>query len=109
MTPNRRTILMGALGSALFPATGARAEGRDHKVSIRNFTFEPETQTVAVGDRILFINEDLAPHTATADDGSWDTGALEQGQSKQLIVADDWTPTYFCAFHPAMTGRLNIG
>ena len=110
MTLSRRSMMAGALGCALAQATTlpGHAETR-HEVSIRDFAFEPGNLTVKPGDQIRFTNHDLAPHTATASDGSWDTGTLEQGQSATLMVTADWSPSYFCAFHPAMTATLLIG
>ena len=110
MTLSRRAVVAGLAslaGGALVPATALRAAAV-HDVAIRNFTFEPPVLSVRHGDSIRFTNLDLAPHTATADDGSWDTGTLEKGQSATLTVSADWSLYYFCAFHPAMTARLII-
>ena len=111
MKLDRRTFVAGALGGALpLVTTHARAaQGHRHEISIRNFVFEPENLTVMPGDRVLFTNHDLAPHTATADDGSWDTETLDQGQSVELTVTADWSAGYFCAYHPTMTATLTIG
>ena len=111
MTINRRTLLAGALGGLLAPApiSRARARGRLHLVAIRGFAFVPDQLAVRPGDQIRFTNDDLAPHTATARDGSWDTGPLAQGESTELTVTPDWSAEYFCAFHPSMTARLRIG
>ncbi len=110
MTPNRRRVLRLGLGAAIVPALtlSTRAEGRFHEVAIRGFLFEPARLAVKIGDRIRFSNHDLAPHTATAQDGSWDTGTLDQGQSTELSVTADWTGGYFCAYHPSMTAQLEI-
>lgn len=108
---DRRTFVRGALGGALIPLSPGpiAAQGELREVSIRNFVYEPETLAVKPGDQIRFTNHDLAPHTATADDGSWDTGTLEKGQSVELTVTEEWTRDYFCAHHPAMTAKLIIG
>ncbi len=110
MTLNRRAFVAGALGGALplFTTHALAKEGHRHEVSIRNFVFEPDILEVKVGDRIKFTNHDLAPHTATADDGSWDTETLDQGQSIELTVTASWSGSYFCAYHPAMTATLTI-
>ena len=110
MTLDRRSVIAGGLGILIAPALGTRshAGGTLHEVAIRDFVFEPDQLRVAIGDRIRFTNHDLVPHTATADDGSWDTGTLDQDQSAELQVTPDWTGAYFCAYHPAMTATLEI-
>ena len=107
MTVTRRAVVAGLAGGALLPVPAVHAT-EAHEIAIRNFTFDPVVLSVRPGDSIRFVNHDLAPHTATAQDGSWDTGPLEQGQSAILTVSSDWSQYYFCAFHPAMTARLII-
>ena len=110
MRVKRRTLLLGALGGLMAPSlgSGAWAHDRDHHVDIREFTFDPVDLVVRPNDRITFTNHDLAPHTATALDGSWDTGELNRGDSVTLRVTKDWTGDFFCAFHPNMTASLVI-
>ena len=48
------------------------AGGRD-----RDFAYAPEDLTVPAGTEVTFTNSDDAPHTATADDGSFDTDTLK--------------------------------
>lgn len=91
-------------------AAGARAtEGTDHAIAISDFEFNPATLSVKPGDRITWTNTDIAPHTATALDGSWDTGELTLGQSRTLIVGEQFASDYFCQFHPSMTAELIVG
>lgn len=110
MTPDRRRVLWLGAGAAMVPALAfpSGAQCRLHEVAIRGFVFEPDRLPVEIGDKICFTNHDLAPHTATALDGSWDTGTLEQGQHSELTVTTDWTGDYFCGHHPSMTARLEI-
>ncbi len=83
-------------------------ESVTHEVRIIKFKFKPETLTAKPGDRITFINDDVAPHTATARDKSWDTGKLKKGESATLEVTKDFSAEYFCRFHPQMKGRVKI-
>ena len=48
---------------------------------------------------------DLAK-TATARDGSWDSGIIEAGSAWQTTVTPTMLGGYFCAFHPSMTASL---
>jgi plastocyanin len=80
----------------------------NHTVEIANFVFSPEALSVRVGDRVKWINRDIVPHTATADDGGWDTGELGPNESGEIVVTDELATSYFCQFHPSMTAKLEV-
>jgi len=77
-------------------------------VAIQNFAYSPATITVKVGESISWTNQDSAGHSATADDSSFDTGVLPQGQSKSLRFAKAGTYTYHCSVHPSMKGTVIV-
>jgi plastocyanin len=90
-------------------ASSVRAQARSpkkHHVEIRDFSFTPEVLEVKPGDTITWTNQDIAPHTATALDNSWNTGSITKGMSKEMLVTTKFSPHYFCRFHPAMKARL---
>ncbi|TMV09085.1 copper-binding protein [Ruegeria sediminis] len=78
------------------------------EVRISDFAFNPERVEIATGDTIVWINEDLAPHTATATDGDWDTGAIRKGKEARVTFESQGAFEYFCAFHPHMTGTVTV-
>ena len=78
----------------------------DHAVQITGFKFSPASLSVAAGDTITFTNMDGAPHTATANDGSFDTGRLNKGQSATVTV-EAGNHDYKCNFHPSMKGTVS--
>jgi plastocyanin len=47
----------------------------------------------------MWINQDNAPHTVTADDNSFDTGTLSQGQSGSITFDKPGEFPYYCLFH----------
>jgi len=107
----RSALRLGMAAAAVpFASTSARADGHAtvHQVLIKNFAFEPADLTINAGDSVEFINEDSAPHTATADNGSFDTGNLRRGQKATLTFATAGTYSYFCAVHPRMKGSLTV-
>jgi plastocyanin len=81
---------------------------RAAKVKIVEFTYGPDPVTVQVGGKVTWQNEDTAPHTATADDGSFDTGTLERGRIKSETFKQAGTYTYFCEIHPTMHGTVEV-
>ncbi len=92
-------------GSAPAPSgEAARAE----KVKIVEFVYGPDPVTVQVGGKVTWQNEDTAPHTATADDGSFDTDTIEQGKIKSETFKQAGTFTYFCEIHPTMHGTVEV-
>ena len=108
---HRRTalaVLAGLPLVALASRSGAASHGAVHAVTIKNFAFDPETLEVSPGDKVVFSNMDGAPHTATAQDKSWDTGKLAKGQSAEIAVTAGMTGAYVCRFHASMKGRLKV-
>ena len=81
---------------------------RSEKVEIVEFTYDPDPVTVQTGGKVIWLNEDMAPHTATADDGSFDTGTLERGKLKAETFKQAGTYTYFCEIHPTMHGTVEV-
>lgn len=81
---------------------------RQQVVEIEDFQFNPATLTVSVGDTIVFVNRDVVPHTATATERNWDSGALAYQQSWSMVVTVGMAGDYFCEYHPNMRGTLSI-
>lgn len=108
----RRGVVFGAVASAaalaLPPMTRAADQPTVHTVKIQSFKFEPSHIQVQVGDVIRWTNEDLAPHTATANEFDWDTEELAQNASAEIVVMEQMETRYFCAFHPHMTGSFGV-
>jgi plastocyanin len=77
-------------------------------VQMKDFLFSPATVTVHVGDLITWRNTGKAPHTATADDGSFDTGTVTPGQSASHMFTRPGTFTYYCTIHPNMKGTVRV-
>ena len=81
---------------------------RSVKVEIVDFAYDPEPARVQTGGKVVWQNMDEAPHTATADDGSFDTGTLEQNKLKSESFKQAGTYTYFCEIHPDMKGTVEV-
>lgn len=97
----------GAESTESAPAPSGEAEGSE-KVQIVEFTYEPDPVVVRVGGKVIWQNEDTVPHTATADDGSFDTGRIEHGKLKSETFKQPGTYTYFCEVHPTMHGTVEV-
>lgn len=102
----RRTLIIAGL--ALLAAPLGSAMAADHQVTIKSFKFSPAQITVAAGDTITFTNEDGAPHTGTALDGSFDTGRLNKGESGTVTLSSAGSVEFKCNFHPNMKGTVTV-
>jgi len=80
----------------------------DMTVSIKDFSFSPAQITVPQGTTVTWTNEGPSPHTTTADDGTWDSGTMEQGEDFSFTFDEPGTYTYHCSIHPDMTATIKV-
>jgi|SRR3990170_126201 len=73
-------------------------------VSMVDSAFDPADVTVEAGETITWSNDGALPHTATADDGSFDTGTLDPGNSDSVRIDEPGTYPYYCTLHGAPGG-----
>ncbi len=102
----------------LTPAAGAQQEDQGGagttapntwQVSIGDFFFDPADAAVGAGDSIVFVNEGAEAHTVTSDDGQFDSGTLNPGESYTVTFEGEGTITYHCSIHPEMVGSVTVG
>ncbi|MGN6557019.1 MAG: cupredoxin domain-containing protein [Solirubrobacterales bacterium] len=89
------------------PAPSGKA-AKAEKVQIVEFSYEPDPVVVQAGGKVIWQNEDTAPHTVTADDGSFDTGIIDKGKLGSATFKEAGTFTYFCEVHPTMHGTVEV-
>lgn len=85
----------------------------EHMVSIENFAFNPATLEVAVGDTVIFTNNDRAPHNVVPRELSpvqfLSSPILNTGDSFTLEISEEDQILAHCGVHPRMPGiELNI-
>ena len=90
------------------PSTTAPPVTAKGDVRIADFNFAPKTITIIAGQSLTFVNTGAARHSATARDGSFDTGLLPRGQSATRSFPTAGTFLYFCTLHPNMTGTVLV-
>jgi plastocyanin len=89
------------------PAPSGEA-AKSEKAEIVEFAYQPDPVVVQAGGKVIWQNEDTAPHTATADDGSFDTGTVDKGKLGSATFKEPGTFTYFCEIHPTMHGTVEV-
>jgi plastocyanin len=90
------------------PASATPVAEGEGAVAIREFAFDPPEIRVSVGSQVTWTNEDQVPHTATAADGSFDTGTLDNGATASQVFDTAGTFDYVCAFHSSMQGTVIV-
>ena len=103
---SRRGVLAGAAAFAVAPTLAPLAAPAIHLVEIWQLKFVPETIKVRPGEIIRWVNMDIAPHTVTALDRSWDSKRMKKRKHFELTVTETTELDYFCIFHPHMKGTI---
>lgn len=96
------------------PAPGSEEPGGEEPtgggaaVTIAGFAFDPDPLEVAAGTAVTVTNDDTAPHTWTADDGSFDSGQLGQGDTFEHTFEAAGQIAVHCEIHPTMKGTVTV-
>jgi plastocyanin len=70
--------------------------------------FSPAQISVAAGQRVIWRNNDTVGHTATADNGSFNTGLIAPGGQASVTFGSAGNFDYSCQVHPNMTGNVTV-
>jgi plastocyanin len=72
-------------------------------------SFTPNPVSMKVGQTIAWRNTDSIGHTATGDNGGFNTGTLASGAtSTPIAMPTAGTFTYHCSIHPGMIGTIVV-
>lgn len=114
----RAIFLAAALGAVAlaFGYTAQRAvadnampnAAADAHITIENYAFKAPKLTIPAGTTVVWKNLDDDPHTVTADDGSFDSKGLGQGDTFKHAFAKAGTYPYHCSAHPYMKGVIVV-
>jgi plastocyanin len=78
-------------------------------VSTGDNFYSPASVSISVGDTITWKNSGAAQHSATAEDGSFDTGIFGPGQSRSQSFDAAGTFSYFCTVHgTSQSGTVRV-
>lgn len=89
-------------------AQHVQAQIKQNTVTIQNYAYSPSVLKVKVGTTVTWENQDSVEHSVTADDGSFDTKMLAQGEQGSFTFTKAGTYTYHCSSHPSMTGTIVV-
>ncbi|HVY52244.1 MAG TPA: cupredoxin domain-containing protein [Devosia sp.] len=83
------------------------AAAAEYTIVIDKMKFGPVPPALHPGDTIVWRNDDILHHSATARDKSFDLDLPARSSATMTIGAAGEVP-FYCKFHPGMTGTLVI-
>ena len=89
-------------------AANDQSSAANAEVKIDNFSFGPQTVTVAVGATVTWINHDDIPHTVVSTDGLFNSKVRDTDEKFSYTFAKAGTYPYYCSVHPRMTGKVVV-
>jgi len=98
-------LIAGCAQQSPPPANGGNGNAA---VEISNFAFSPASLTVAKGTTVTWTNKDSVQHSATSDNGKFDTGLIPQNQSASVTFNNSGTFNYHCTPHPQMKAKIIV-
>ncbi len=77
-------------------------------VEIKGMKYQPQSIEVKAGELVTWRNRDSMSHTATDDEGGWDTGDIKAQQDASIPFPKPGTYPYHCEYHPRMVGVVVV-
>jgi plastocyanin len=91
------------------PRSAPASKSASATVSTGDNFYSPASVSVVAGDSVTWRNTGVAPHSATANDGSFDTGVFNAGQNRSVTFDSPGTFSYFCTVHgAAQSGTVRV-
>ena len=93
------------------PATrsGKARASASASVSIGDNFYSPASVSIGVGDTVTWANNGQSQHSATADNGSFDTGVFGPGVRRSNTFTQAGTFSYYCTVHgQAQSGTVRV-
>lgn len=78
------------------------------EVHVAGLDFRPARVKVGVADTVVWINEDIVPHTVTGEEDEWRSGELEVADEYRWVAPRPGVYRYSCEYHPTMVGVLEV-
>jgi alcohol dehydrogenase (cytochrome c) len=72
------------------------------------FYYQPKEVTISNDTYATWVNQDSALHTATADNGSFDTGIIPIDANATVKITGSGKLEYHCTIHPWMQGTIIV-
>jgi plastocyanin len=101
-------VIAVALVLPLLPrvTAGSAPDGTSHVVEMSAFEFRPPVIRAAVGDTVVWQNNDAVVHTATGK--GWSSGDVAARGRASVVLNTRGQLEYICAYHPSMKARIEV-
>ncbi|MBI4068518.1 hypothetical protein HY413_03910, partial [Candidatus Kaiserbacteria bacterium] len=108
-----RLSLGAALAAPVILVLPSVSSAAQVNVSIGDSFFSPKNITINASDTVVWTHVGGAGHTVTADDGSFNSGLLQSGQSFTRTFSTSGTYPYYCIPHGSpggvgMSGTITV-
>lgn len=90
------------------PATEKTIKIVEKSAATSSWGYNPDSLSVVTGTTITWRNTGATPHTVTDEDGAFDSGTLQPGQTYVRTFNKPVAITYYCEPHPWMTATLVV-
>ena len=100
--------MSASMSSGLSMSPGGAPASGSMMIDVKNFSFAPMDITVAVGTKVTWKFDDSAAHTVKAEDGSFASPALHNGQTYDFTFTKAGTYKYICSIHQYMNGTVTV-
>ncbi|HEX8842218.1 MAG TPA: hypothetical protein VF757_07945 [Sphingomicrobium sp.] len=97
-------LCAAATGALLLVSAPGPAAAATHVVVIDQMKYGA-VPPLKVGDRVVFVNNDIFRHTVTASNNSFDLD-LMPGKRGVLRINSAGRAAFYCKYHPGMRGRM---
>jgi len=84
------------------------SNGNSPTIHMKNDAFSAGNVTVSTGSNVMWVNDDTKVHTVTADDGSFNSGDIQPGNSYNFTFKSTGTYAYHDAHNSSMTGMVTV-
>ncbi len=72
------------------------------------WSFNPASISISRGTTVIWTNQTQAEHTVTANNGAFNFDPVVPGQRVSFTFNTAGTYSYYCTFHPYMTGTIAV-
>jgi plastocyanin len=103
-------VMLGwaSLKCAKYRQPVAQAQAEEVIVKIDNFSFKPQEIFLAVGTKVIWVNQDDIPHTVRSTTDTFKSRALDTDDRFSFTFEKAGTYEYYCSIHPKMMAKVIV-
>ena len=86
------------------------SSGGGTEIDMKNIQFNPKQQTVKVGEKVTWVNQDDVDHNVvtTGGDAKFESDNFGKDGTYSYTPSKAGTVKYTCTLHPGMDGELTV-